>query len=518
MIRYFRNSNIWNFKTKLIILYSNRKDINDNIVDLLLEFSAAGIFNVAILLPRIHHRPCTFIYHNLFTPTPRNGYFYVAKNPKSIEDGFPNKVKNLYGYQFNLIVVPAPPHVILKGNQVYGTRKYLFDIVLKRWNATYRHVIEATGSLEKYSTFHLHNLFYNNVPFFNLKAKETYDIHPAYMQDQYRIMLKYRQLTNVNVIKGSHFLICFCVLYFLAFLLYKILFKNVRNVGEFRTKWIHFIGISLRQHSNLIIETNIPARLYYYSIFLFSFFILSVLECLLTSQIVAYTPQKSISNMDELLKSNITIFGNFWQVYLIRGGKYNLSGEMLNRFEVSSDHPWDDNVHNRDNEAFLVTTTYNSFFLKSALNQNKYGRAKFYLLDYVIATFPLMNVFPKFSPFQDEFTKIYSRLIEAGLPEYWLTKTLDKSVWEKWRTSNVVLQKDIMQYNLNKLMFVFPHLAIAWGLCFVVFALELLVYHIPRQLKRITKVKPKTKIIVKKPRHNQKKYRRHLKKLKNVKK
>lgn len=485
-IKFFKFSPVWTFNTRVILLFSNSQDTTITIADNLLQFTAAGIFNVAILLPRFEQRPCTFLYHNPFT-SHRKGYFYTVRNPTSIEDGFPNKVKNLYEHKFNIFVTHAPPHVIIRNNSVAGTRKYLFDIFLDRLNATYEYKFKRLDLGNSSPQPHLDQLYINDIFFTEMGLTKKIDIQPAYGSDQFRIMVKYRHLTDVNAIMINYFIsrndVQVSGIFLGALVVYLIFIKRSFNLADCPTYGIHFWAISIHQNSNLKVEKTDKSRIFFSSLFIFAFITIIAFESQLTSKLVAFTPYKSVENFNQVIEDNISVYGHPTHVDLIRNAKYNLSADLLNQFQVRSTFPWRADSRSTE-EAFIISLNYNQFFFKSALNRNENGYEKFYLLDYVVTTVPTINVFPKYSPYQGEFTEMYSHIFEAGLNDYWLTKTLNRDIWEDWHWHTKIREVKNRNIDLRKLAFAFSGIAYGWIAALTALLFELFVYYWCPRIKK----------------------------------
>lgn len=241
IISFAKLTTIWSFNTKLVLIFSDRIAVSQKDVEILLQFSNAGLFNVAILLPKTASENCSFIYHNPFT---NGSTFFTVDDPRKLDFGFPNKVRNLHGHRLNLIVYDKPPQTIVKSNgRVDGLRKYLFDILLSRWNATYRYVFNT--QLSSLIT----DLHFNLIPFYSSDLTSKYDVQPAYYNDQVRIMVKNKRIENVTFKIFFFFLNPYgrtvIVTFLVAFSLYWFVMK--RSLKNLDVNGVEFYGILLRQ-------------------------------------------------------------------------------------------------------------------------------------------------------------------------------------------------------------------------------------------------------------------------------
>lgn len=188
---------------------------------------------------------------------------------------------------------------------------------------------------------------------------------------------------------------------------------------------------------------------------------------------MAYHPERSINSIEDLEENNVTLFAHYLLRRTLHEAKYNLSTRLRSQIKVTSELPWD-SVNN--GESFIISMSTNYFFLKSALNRNLKGDEKYYLLDHIITTNPMLNIFPKYSPYQGEFSATYSRIFEAGLDHYWLTKTLTQSVWSVWRSTHTsMFTLNPYHNNLRRLQFLFRFIIGGWFISFVIFVLELVI-------------------------------------------
>lgn len=160
-------------------------------------FSRAGIYNVAILT---HHKDpdysCVFFYHNPFTRI-RDGTFTRIINPSNISIAFPNKLRNLYGHRMNLIAVNDPPHVIIKNHSIVGINMYLYEIFLKRWNATYNVDPCYKNRLSKCFKSIVNDLCVNNFPFFTDAISIKFDYQPYLDIDKIGILVRDKPVKQV---------------------------------------------------------------------------------------------------------------------------------------------------------------------------------------------------------------------------------------------------------------------------------------------------------------------------------
>lgn len=410
-------------------------------------FSAVGLINLAILqiLPGGRF---LFAYHNPFPAvSPSVTYLY---DPTDWTQAFPNKIRNLRGHQVNLNAIAKPPGIILvKGHPsliIRGIQASFFEAVVRHWNGSFRYT-QLNYLRRTPNTSLLNELYVNRYPFFSYVVNRKFDLVPAHENDQVLILVRH-QTANLNI---GYFLVCYlfnpfgilllCV-YVTYFTLHYFLFH--RDMALCCRRGFSLIPIALRQPAHITARTD-KERIYITAGLCFALFLVAAFECQFTSNLIINKPEKKITRVSQLVQENYKIFSDIFVATQILFDHYNLSSEFLRHVQVADEWPWTPKGWG-DNYAFLISLQDHKFFLKSPFNMDQFGNERFYLLDYIVTTTPMVYVLPKNSPYRMEFTKTTTRMLEAGLREYWQTKTLREHTCYKWYSNMQEQRNDEIRF------------------------------------------------------------------------
>lgn len=439
LIQRYRLSNYWNFQTKVIIIISIYSKTT-SYQKILQTFSAAGLLNVAIV-QRENSTNFSLVYHNPFIKG--ESEFIHLMDPKDWSDAFPNKIKNLHGHQLNLLTVERPPGIMFKNQSVVGFQTRLIRTIMRKWNATYQfkkvHFLEFNGNCSVMT-----DLFINRIPFYSWT--NTFEIVPANYQDQIRVMVRYKKSQSTfsyytkYVLSQSRLLLNMTLSIYIV--MYYILFYRKSPVF-FSTGW-RIIPIACRQPIGFKIKHDWE-RIFIIAFVWFAFFAIAAYETEFTSNLIAYYPERKIKSISELTEKNIKVFCDRFVFALLIDSHYNLPSDFLNKLQVVDDIAWK-HTDRGPEYAYVVSMMHNSFFLKSAANLDSLGKSRFYLLDHIIATIPMVYSFMSKSPYKAEYRLIHNHIMEGGLGQYLLTKTLRKDVWKLWSYFRVYDERTITQH------------------------------------------------------------------------
>lgn len=448
----------------MIILTSSYSRRYENV---LRSFSAAGILNVGILYA--NQTDCVFVSHNPFLHG--DSAITYTRNPKNWMDAFPNKLKNLHGHKMILLSIEKPPGVIFKGQSVFGIETCVAEMVMRKWKATFQFKEINTGD-KGLNRSVMNNLYINLFPYY--MSIRTLDFVPASYQDQIRVLVKYKdpQYTFGFIAKNlvNEFeigLICTFISYII---LYYILFYRKSPV-VFKTGW-RVLPIMFRQPVSMTFEVC-RERIYVAAGIWLAFFTLAAYECQFTSSMVAYYPERKIKSLSELTERNIKVFSDHFVLSLLQQGQYNLSSNFLNQIQVVDEKPWNRMYHGSE-YAYVISMMYNDFFLKSAANSDQFGYDRFYLLDHIIATVPLVHSFLSHSPFIEEYRITQNRILEAGLPQYCKVKTFQKDVWNLWTNFHAIEEHPLRKYTQQNQINIATCILIGgWAMSFMCLCIEI---------------------------------------------
>lgn len=467
----YQNSTFWHFETRVLIMLSS-KSVNKMDKPILKQFSIGGLFNVAIVR-QVSPDQYFLSYDNPF-PKNRSSSITTLYNPINWLSAFPNKVNNLHKQELILCAKQDPPGVIFKEDKIFGFDKALYQVMLNQWNATYR-MKRVSYNAQFPNISHVDGMTINKFPFYSAIVRLETDIIQANSQDHVRILVRYRKAKlSMKLIWGffqspfiftQHWL--FCVYYFLHYLFFH------RKTDLPLVSYLGLMPLSVRQPVSLKMRTW-KERLFLAAGLVFAFFVVTVCETQLTSRVLARAAEPKLRTIEELTNSDYRIYTSMSIAALLQSEKYNLTEKFLRKLQVVDEQPWERSYH-QVNYAYVISMADNEMFLQSPLNVDEFGLERFYLLDHVIATVPMVYLFQHQSPYTRNFYFANLRISEAGLKKYWQVKTLRKDVWGVWGTfqrhDENSLQNSI-KYSLC--YFAFVWLIIGWAVATYTMVLEIL--------------------------------------------
>lgn len=443
--------------------------INQNHQEYLESFTNAGVFNVAILQEESDDN-FFLAYHIPFPKT--NSPIIIIKNPTDWQSAFPSKVDNLHGHLINLVAIDKPPGAILNNHDVSGVDRMLFETILKHWNATLN--VKPINYLSSHTNATvLDNLLINRYPFFS--GIQGFEMVQSNDQDQVRIMVRHnRAFLSPELIKSflcRPFVVIQLIIFGLYFALHYFLFHRPTDLPCHSC--CALLPIALGQFVHIRTPTR-KERIFFAGGLGFAFFAVALFEGEFTSNFVTNQFEPKIKTVNELVKRDFNIYSNRFTTKLLLEDHFNLSKNFLGRIKIIDEWPWTLSQSKKE-YAFIISLVNNEFFFESALNMDSYGFKKFYLMDHVITTTPLVFLFIHHSPYKHNFQIVHNRLNEAGLRQYWRTKTLRKDVWNIWRNFKVFSkQEDIQIFTYaNISLFGFYFLCSGWTLSFICLLVEI---------------------------------------------
>lgn len=471
LIREYRRSKLWHFKTKLILLFNQREFagiIRSQYI--LRKFSEAFIFNVAILLPKVGTKDCIFIYHNPFPEI--NSTFTAVRNPLHLNAGFPQKMKNLHGHPLKLIAIEKPPEVIKgKDGQNLGTSAFLGDIILSAINATIQ--TEFLGARRGSPKFSVDDIPINRFPCPSGMVVEGFDYVTAKDQSQLRIIVTNTKPQHFYWLSATYYVNYYGRALCLSFVVYNIIYIlfNYRQ-PNFNFLDCRLLPMWLRQPAE-VRAISFKDRVFLASGLVFAFFTMSIFECHFTSNLVVNSPQQRVRSIEDLERSNIKIYSEKFVAALLLGQKYNLSSELLSRLVVTDESPWAISEKHGETWAYVMDKAAQKNLFNSVLNRDSYANQRFYLMDHIITTTPLLFLFPKDSPYKGVFALFHDRTVEAGLERNWETKVSRYDVWSAWRAFRISEDETPMIAKLTHMHFSFVILICGWSISLITLVLEL---------------------------------------------
>lgn len=439
----YQSAPFWKYETSVFILFSVESVNRNNHQAILEQFSEAGIFNVAIV-QQIALNSIDLIYHRPFS----SKALKPVRNPTNWRLAFPNKIKNLHGKEITLLAKSDPPGVIIKDADVYGTDKSLFDVILKQWNATYK-VIPVQAQYQYKNVSILKNLMINRFPFFTSIIRLDCEYVQAFDTDQVRIMVRYRKTGSTSKILGTFLKQRFVILHLSVFIsyfcLHYIFFHRKRDV--FCMSYVALAPLTLKQSSPVKTPTT-KEKIFLAAGLWYAFFVVSRCECEITSEAMANVVEPKIQTIDELVKSDYHIFTSIQIYTLLTKEHYNLTEEFLEKLQVVDEIPWQRSYRQVD-YAYVISMADNKMFLNSPLNVDEYGLERFYFLDHIITTVPMVFLFPHHSPYKRTFHMANLRINEARLIRYWGVRNMKMwSIWKVFQQFDGSIMRESHNYNL----------------------------------------------------------------------
>lgn len=432
--------------------------------------SEAAIHNVIIVLPRIWDNPnCTFLYHNPFGPDSIRTGMTTVTNPKQAAEGFPQKARNLNGFQIELNYLSMPPQSMMRSNRLVGTDVWLGDLFVRTVNATSRSKLAAAQDLGwgKWKT-----LIMNKTPItINLEFVVSNGLESFYVMFSPRRRNSLHHFISIRWRKNYFFLLW--AIHVSAIVLYV---RVIRRDGGRKsgTDVCQFIGLLFLQTTALRMKTRLE-RLFFAFLLGFNFFVTTALLSVLTSDLIHYYPDRGIQSLEQLLQKRVPIYSNqleFTAVNLVLQNSklvdnVHLSNESTLQALLS---PTNDQHH----RARIINANKYREFLNSPMNRNAYGQSKFYLLDQVLMSYVYGFPFPANSPFIEPFHEFFQRTQEAGLKRYWTTRTMTHTNVDSWSYFKAEpFQRDQILQNMRDLDMVFRFIMAHYLLAGVVLLLEI---------------------------------------------
>lgn len=285
-----------------------------------------GIFNVAIIIPKIGGGNCVCAYH---LPFPLNSTTQVVlRNPENIDNAFPDKLRDVHGHELNLRGFEKKPMDVLYINgSNYGTSVRLFDLFTKKMNATYKISQTSTQSL-------LHDLFINRYPFSNLLNTDM-DYVPAKDQNQFRILVRRRLAQYTPKYVGKYYLTKYGCILIIVFLLYLLLYSFL--ISRDRGCFFQIMPILIRQPALVVMKT-FKERIFLAAGLYFVLMTMLPFECHLTSSLVAFVPEDKFHSLSDLENSEYVIYADAFDTGILFTGQYNLSHTFLKRLQITKKH------------------------------------------------------------------------------------------------------------------------------------------------------------------------------------
>lgn len=393
----------------------------------------------------------------------------------TLQDIFPDKVKDLNGHVLRLVQMHSPPaSSVFRGKngtmRFEGIQKYLLDIILKKLNATYElQVANHTKDIYKSYRTHRADFTLNLLSPFWSQMIGNCDFLGTNEVDTFRILV--RTMRKNNILQNRFF--TRDVLIYISAILLSSCFYTIFLDRKFRDliRNLFFFYQLLLQQPAQIRMRNLSSKIFILSVILLCFVKSVYVTTSITSTIVNYLPSTPIDNIEDIVQSNITVYANGYSVSVLKSIDFDLPQEFVDRLTVVNYFPWKANTS--EDFAFVANSmTYNRF-IKSATYNDPHDQQRFSLLPGYISKFPVYFVFPKNSPFAEIMQRTYIMTVEAGLQHWWAVIQYNHlKDWTNFKPSNYGNLKAEEFLNLN---FVFQYYFYGVSLSIVVFIIEIIV-------------------------------------------
>lgn len=361
--------------------------------------------------------------HNLLL-TNTDGYELASRNITpftALLEIFPDKSRNLNGHKLKLIQMHAPPYsVIIRGSDgkpsLDGTQGYLLDLILKRLNATYELIeVEETDDIQRHFREGNGDFCLNKVSPFWRRLIGKCDFRGTVETDSIRIMI--RSLRQNNVTRTTFFtaeMWINIITIFIANFLYSLLFdQRPLNIVK---NWFYFSQILLQMPSPIKCLKD-SKRIFLAATLLFCLVQSVGVTTSITSRMVSYLPDSGINSIKDIVRANISIYGNSYSISIIKALRFDLDKEFVDRLEPEDTFPW--NLNTTSEFAYIANTVIFRRYIESVTYNDPHDKQRFQLFPGYVALFPVFYVFPKHSPIAAEVQRIHFRTSEAGLMERW---------------------------------------------------------------------------------------------------
>lgn len=465
--KLLQESSIITAASKVLICIKTTDFLNTTVISNILQgFTDVHLLNVVAMLG-------SFVYYQTLHQdgvtllTEKN----ISEVP-SIAEVYPNKIKNVHGHSLKLVEMHTPPYsVIVKdpdgAYHLDGTHQYLLEILLKRINATY----ELKLALDTYDVLESYEDGYGDLclnkfsPFWRQMFGKT-DFVNTLETDSFRIMV--RSIRQNNITRESFFTLEVWINFIammVASLCYSSLFDRPKR--RYLENCFHFVEI-LFQLPTIMRLRRTSSRLFMGSIYLFCLVQSVNINTSITSRMVNYLPDSGIHTMEDILKANISIYGNSYSVSVIKSVDMQLDVTFVERIQAVDYFPW--NLETEHEFAYVANTAISKKFIDSAVYNDPHDKQRFLLFPRELAKFPVNFVLPKNSPFTTDLQLVYMLAEQAGLIERWSVMKL--SLMEDWSYFKPSHYSKVKAEEYLNVGFVFIYFAIGHCCSFVAFMME----------------------------------------------
>lgn len=465
--KLLQESSIITATTKVLICIKTIDFLNTTAISNILQgFTDVRLLNVVAMLGTFVHYQ-TLHLDGVTLLTEKN----ISEVP-SIENIYPNKIKNVHGHSLKVVEMHTPPYSVIVRDpdgtyHLDGTHQYLLEIFLKRINATYelKLAMDTYDVLESYENGHGDLCLNKFSPFWKEIFGKT-DFINTLETDSFRIMVRSIRQNNVT---RDRFLTVEVWVNFIALmgvsLLYSSLFDRPRR--RYLANCFHFLEILLQMPVIMKLR-RASSRLFMGSIYLFCLVQSVNINTSITCQLVNYLPDSGIHTVEDILKANISIYGNTYSVSVIKSVDMQLDRTFVQRIQAVDYFPW--NLETKEEFAYVANTAISKHFIDSAVYNDPHDKQRFLLFPRELVKYPVLFVLPKNSPLTSELQLVYMLAEQAGLIERWSVMKL--SLMEDWSYFKPSSYSKVKAEEYLNVGFAFIYIAVGQCFSLVAFVVE----------------------------------------------
>jgi hypothetical protein len=467
MEHFFNDSDglyYWDVYTKFIFLPTDFWDTR-NLEKLCWKLFEVGILNFLVSNNETHHYG-----YNIF-----NNQTYQVEMTQDISKIFPNKLRDLHGYSYRILLYPESPMSWWKNGKIHGAKIYFLEEMLKHQNATFHfRKMLSFKEASSYKTIsgQLSKKEFDFCP--NILVLVSWTFHKrisieTYTMTGYCALIPREPPKSFIVFLISPFDAWTWILMGLSVairaLVYKLLdHARLSSGGQFV---FGVFGLFLGQSANTF---NARSRKNFYSqLFIFFAFLLGTayLSLILTF-LFQDRDVRSIKNFEDLKASDLRILTDEYFIYMNEEAGVDEKFQKRLRAEIFRDF---DNIER--GTALVMACD----LAKYVDNHHKNLSATFYLLDELIYPFHIQYNTRVSNPFKEKIQDYVLRFMESGIADYFegkYARFLNRK--DRVHQSEASFLNEKTYLDFDDFFEIYKILLIGYLAAFVAFVFEWIVY------------------------------------------
>ena len=390
-----------------------------------------------------------------------NVKFISTENPKFV-DVYPNRLKNLQGYSFKLLLTNQIPYYWMHKNRLVGSDSQIIFEIMNRHNATfhieiYRRASTGFTSVDKImrTDFSLNTgvvAWYGEllIPIATLENDGYCFLVPIFPFNSLLLDLFVPFDVYTWVLM---FLALFIGCFIWNFIYIKKLSRSNVSTSQFGFGvYALFVGQSIPMHKLCLLQTCL-LQLFV----LLTFLLGNIYNSKLISSMNDLNKAISINSLDELRTSDIKIRSDPLFLSMIKESKFDESfiarvrPDLIISYDLQDKH---------DEGVALCMQCSSGAFLMEFHNNSKIYK----ILPEKFFTTPKTYLMSKISPFNELLTFYVTALFESGIKQYWKLIYKDKNL--KFYNTDTLIQNDFSPLQMKDIKYLF----VIWGIG-IIFAL-----------------------------------------------